>query len=120
MGNYLPFIAFVLVIIGLITFAARARRRQAYAQTVRAENISVGTEVMTTSGLYGIVVARNDEESVQLSIAPGVEVKWAFAALRDVASLPTAYRTAEANDEVRPSLHKSERTDPAGGLDPNP
>ena len=39
---------------------------------------------MTTSGLYGTVVARNDDETVTLSIAPGVEVKWAFAALRDV------------------------------------
>jgi hypothetical protein len=27
-----------------------------------------------------------------MSIAPGVEVKWALAALRDVASLPVEYR----------------------------
>ena len=52
----------------------------------------VGSEVMTTSGLYGTVVAVGEDDTVTLSIAPGVEVKWAFAALRDVASLPAQYR----------------------------
>jgi Preprotein translocase subunit YajC len=48
---------------------------------------------MTTSGLYGTVTAVNQEDdTVLLSIAPGVEVKFAFAALRDAASLPTQYR----------------------------
>jgi preprotein translocase subunit YajC len=47
---------------------------------------------MTTSGLYGTVVSKNDDGSVQLSIAPGVEVKWATAALRDAPSLAEGYR----------------------------
>lgn len=90
--SYLPYVLFAVVILGLLAFSARARRRQAEAETQRSENITVGTEVMTTSGLYGVVVARNDDESVQLSIAPGVEVKWAFAALREVDTLPSRYR----------------------------
>ncbi len=70
---------------------------------MRAERIGVGTEVMTTSGLYGTVVGRHDDGTVTLSIAPGVEVKWALAALRDAASVPTQYRraidrTAESSD----------------------
>ncbi len=90
--KYLPLILFVVVVVGLLAFSARARRRQSAADETRRENIRVGTQVMTTSGLYGTVVARNeDDESVQLSIAPGVEVKWAFAALRDVESLPARY-----------------------------
>jgi preprotein translocase subunit YajC len=92
--NYLPFLVFVIVIGGLLAFSARARRRQASAQAAQAERIGVGSEVMTTSGLYGTVVVRNDDETVQMSIAPGVEVKWAIAALRDVKSLPTQYRRA--------------------------
>ena len=98
MNSWLPFALFVLVVIGLIVFTGRARRRQRQADLTRADTITVGTEVMTTSGLYGTVVARNDEDSVQLLIAPGIEVKWAFAALRDVASLPQAYRPAEHAD----------------------
>jgi len=100
--NYLPYVLFAVVILGLLAFSARARRRQADAEAQRSTDITVGTEVMTTSGLYGVVVARNDDESVQLSIAPGVEVKWAFAALRDIDSLPQRYRPAERDGSDSP------------------
>jgi preprotein translocase subunit YajC len=96
--NYLPFLAFVLVIGGLLAFSARARRRQSQAQAAQVERIGVGSEVMTTSGLYGTVVVRNEDETVQMSIAPGVEVKWAIAALRDVKSLPAQYRRAGTSE----------------------
>lgn len=92
MNSIIPFVIFVVVIIGLFAFSARARRRQAQVQLERASRIAVGSEVMTTSGLYGTVVARNDDDSVLLSIAPGVEVRWALAALRDLESLPMEYR----------------------------
>jgi preprotein translocase subunit YajC len=95
-----PFLVFMLVVIGLLVFSARARRRQAVAQVERAERIAVGSEVMTTSGLYGTVVARNDDETVLLRIAPGVEVKWALAALRDMASLPVEYRPGTERDDA--------------------
>jgi preprotein translocase subunit YajC len=91
-SSFIPFLVFILVIGGLVAFSARARRRQAQVQLERAEKIGIGTEVMTTSGLYGTVVARNDDDSVLLSIAPGVEVRWALAALRDLESLPREYR----------------------------
>jgi preprotein translocase subunit YajC len=91
--SLIPFLVFLLVVVGLLVFSARARRRQARLQVDRSQRIGVGSEVMTTSGLYGTVVARNEDETVIMSIAPGVEVKWALAALRDVASLPQQYRT---------------------------
>lgn len=91
----MPFVVVVAVLFGLMALAARNRRRHSEAEVARANAISVGTDVMTTSGLYGTVVARNDDDSVQLSIAPGVEVRWAAAALRDVAELPDRYRPQE-------------------------
>jgi preprotein translocase subunit YajC len=90
--SLIPFVVFMLVVVGLLVFSARARRRQAVQQVERSEKIDVGSEVMTTSGLYGTVVSRNEDDTVIMSIAPGVEVKWALAALRDVASLPAQYR----------------------------
>jgi preprotein translocase subunit YajC len=82
-----------LLIVGLLVlFSQRARRRQAAAESARAAAIGFGSEVMTTSGLYGTVVALHDDDTVQLAIAPGVEVRWARAALRDASSLPEAYR----------------------------
>ena len=100
MNSLVPFLLFLVVIVGLIAFSARARRRQAAVAEERAERIGVGSEVMTTSGLYGTVVARNDDDTVMMSVAPGVEVRWALAALRDVESLPAQYRGTpdERND----------------------
>jgi preprotein translocase subunit YajC len=106
MSAVLPYLIFILVVIGLLGFAARARRRQSQTQADQASRISVGSNVMTTSGLYGTVVARNDDDSVQMSIAPGVEVRWALAALRDVESLP-------------PRFH-IDRDDPADALEDSP
>lgn len=102
MSHWLPLALFVLVVVGLIVFTARARRRQRDADSVRSESITVGTEVMTTSGLYGTVLARHDDDSVQLQIAPGVQVKWAFAALRDVSTLPQTYRPTDTEDSDTP------------------
>ncbi len=94
MNSLITLVIFVVVVVALLAFSARARRRQAAVAAERAEQITVGSEVMTTSGLYGTVVARNDDETVLLSIAPGVEVRWALAALRDLESLPAQYRGA--------------------------
>jgi preprotein translocase subunit YajC len=90
--KYLPVLLLVVFIVGLVYFSSRTRRRQAMAEERRREDIRVGTKVMTTSGLYGTVVSINEDDSVQLSIAAGVEVKWTLAALRDLDSLPGRYR----------------------------
>lgn len=91
--KFLPFVILIVLFVGLLAFSARNRRRQAADEIGRAERIRIGTEVMTTSGLYGTVTAKNEDEgTVRLSIAPGVEVTWAAAALRDAESLSGSYR----------------------------
>jgi hypothetical protein len=50
---------------------------------------------MTTSGLYGVIRSIDGQnDTVELEIAPGVTVRWAFPALRDAESLPDRYRGA--------------------------
>lgn len=90
--NYWPYLAVFGLLVLFMLFSRRTRRRQLAEEQARADRIGFGTEVMTTSGLYGTVTGRNDDDTVQLLIAPGVEVRWAVAALRDVASLPDRYR----------------------------
>ena len=90
--HYLSLLVPLLLIVLLFGFSARARRRQAATQASQTERIAVGSEVMTTSGLHGTVVAKNADGTAHLSIAPGVEVRWELAALRDVAALPDRYR----------------------------
>src|SRR6476661_9804590 len=81
-----------------MVISVRNRKRALAEEAVRVARIDVGTEVMTTSGLYGTVVAKHDDGTVLLSIAPGVEVKWAAAALRDAPSLADNYRRGLDDD----------------------
>jgi preprotein translocase subunit YajC len=105
--NYWPYVVLLVLLAVMLMISQRNRRRQASQAEALASKIGFGTEVMTTSGLYGTVVARNEDDTVQLAIAPGVEVKWAVAALRDVASLPPRYRKGASgpsdtmDDDVR-------------------
>ncbi|MBV9592197.1 MAG: preprotein translocase subunit YajC [Actinobacteria bacterium] len=109
--NYVSLIIVALVVVGLLAFARRARARQQLQQNQQRERIGFGTEVMTTSGLYGTVVGINQDDTVQLSIAPGVEVKWAMAALRDAATLPERYQ---------PGLGVGPADEPEGPSAPRP
>jgi preprotein translocase subunit YajC len=97
----LPLIVLALLLLAMLLFTRRNRERAASQQAKLRERITFGSQVMTTSGLYGTVTSVNGDDTVQLSIAPGVEVKWAIAALRDVESLPNQYREALAPEEEK-------------------
>ena len=58
------------------------RNRMKQAQQLQSQ-VQVGQEVMTTSGLYGRVVALA-EDSVVLEVAPGVEMRYARGAVARV------------------------------------
>jgi preprotein translocase subunit YajC len=100
--NAWPYVIIVVLLAGMLLLSLRNRRRQAAEEMVRTSRIAVGTQVMTTSGLYGTVVARNDDGTVLLSVAPGIEVKWAAAALRDATSLADTYRRGLDDAPERP------------------
>jgi preprotein translocase subunit YajC len=91
-NKYLPLILLAAVFVGLFLVNRRNRQRAASADAARREKIRPGSEVMTTSGLYGTVVSMNADDTVLLSIAPEVEVRWALAALREMTELPDRYR----------------------------
>lgn len=93
--SLLPIVLLALLLAGMVAFTRRNRTRASAADQQRRQNLVPGSEVMTTSGLYGTVVAVNaEDDSVLMSIAPGVEVKWTIAALRIVGELPPRYRHA--------------------------
>jgi preprotein translocase subunit YajC len=93
--NWLPFVAIVLLLGGAMLFTSRQRQRAAAREAGLRERLHVGSNVMTTSGLYGVIRSIDEQtDTVELEIAPGVSVRWAFAALRDAESLPDRYRGA--------------------------
>src|ERR1700712_5723918 len=97
MNSLLPIIIVIFLLVAM-TLSRRNRQRALAEQQHRREEIRFGTEVVTTSGLYGTVVGINDDDTVQLAIAPGVEVKWVVAALQDVASIPPKPASAYADE----------------------
>lgn len=112
------YVVILILLFGMLFVSQNKRRRQMAQELVRLDNISFGDEVMTTSGLYGTVVGRNDDETVQLAIAPGVEVKWAVAALRDPESLPARYRKGFAGGPPADHPEADPGPDTPGGFDP--
>lgn len=132
MTQILPLLILAALLVAMMAFSRRTKQRAAQADSLRRERITTGTEVMTTSGLYGTVVSVNEDGSVLLSIAPGVEVRWTLAALREVGELPDQYRgpiaaapepgdarAPQRSELSRPAAAKS-RKRRAGSEGPNP
>ena len=87
--EYFPLIMLVLLAVLLFVLPARQRRTmQARAQALQ-ESLTVGTPVMTTSGIHG-TVARLDETTVDLELAPGVVVTFVRPAIMEIRQPVTA------------------------------
>ena len=75
----------LLVLAAVVLFVLPARQRkkmQAQAQALQ-ESLTIGTPVMTTSGIHGTVAALG-ERTVDLELAPGVVVTFARPAIMEV------------------------------------
>jgi preprotein translocase subunit YajC len=83
MESLLPLLVLALAFFVLIVLPMRTRNRQLQATRRMQAGLAVGTEVMTTSGLFGRVVGLTDD-TVDLEVAPGVVVRWARAAIAEV------------------------------------
>jgi preprotein translocase subunit YajC len=79
----------LLVLFVLPLFLASRKQKRLVAQQQELQNsMEPGDEVMTTSGLYAIVVGTDDEDTIDLEIAPGVRTKWLRAAVREKVQPP--------------------------------
>ena len=83
MEQYFPFILLALAVLLLFVLPARQRKRMAAQAQRLQESLSVGTPVMTTSGLHGTVAALG-EKTIDIEIAPGVVVTFARPAILEV------------------------------------
>jgi preprotein translocase subunit YajC len=92
LSSEVTLIVVVVIVVVLLLLARRSRAKIVSREQEVRRHVEFGSEVMTTSGLYGTVVGINDDDSVQLAIAPGVQVRWTIAALRPIETLPARYR----------------------------
>ena len=67
----------------LFVLPARQRKRMQAQTQAMQESLTIGTPVMTTSGLHG-TVAGLGEKTVDLEIAPGVVVTFARPAILEI------------------------------------
>ena len=90
-----------LIIILVLAFGAmwlmtnRTRKQQRKAGDFRA-NLEVGQEVMTGSGLYGTIVAL-DDDTITLESTPGNRSRWIRAAISKLVE-PPVVEEATADD----------------------
>jgi preprotein translocase subunit YajC len=78
-----PLILLALMVLLLFVLPARARKRMQLQTQAMQASLTVGTPVMTTSGIHGTVAALGDK-TVDLEVAPGVVVTFARQAVLEV------------------------------------
>ncbi|GGM72294.1 preprotein translocase subunit YajC [Longimycelium tulufanense] len=77
----------LIILIALPLFLSARKQKKAYQQMQQLQrSLQPGDRVMTTSGLYGTVVDSEDDETIDLELAPGVVTTWARAAVREKAN----------------------------------
>jgi preprotein translocase subunit YajC len=91
--QYFPIIVLALLALMLFVLPARQRKRMQTQAQAMQNSLTIGTPVMTTSGLHGTVAALG-ETTVDLEIAPGVVATFARPAILEVR------KPADGSDDV--------------------
>jgi preprotein translocase subunit YajC len=91
----------ILAVFGLVIylFVLRPQRSRMRKAQQQQRELSLGSQVMTASGMFGTVAAIEDD-AVLIEIAPGVTTRWARAAIGRVVEPAEA-----AGLEENPSTH---------------
>ena len=82
-SSILPLVFIGLIFVAMYFLMIRPQRRRLREQQDMQRSISEGDEVLTTSGVYGFVVAM-DDDVVWLEIAENVEIRIAKGAISKV------------------------------------
>ena len=81
----------------------RPQQKRARAQQALVNSIQVGDEVMTTSGMFGIISEIDEEEgTLELEIAPGTRIRMVRSGIARRLTEDDDY-DAESEDEDQPS-----------------
>ncbi|GAB7189831.1 hypothetical protein NUM3379_05370 [Kineococcus sp. NUM-3379] len=82
-----PQLLFLLLMLGLLFLMFSRSRKQQKAQQQLLGSLGPGAHVMTSSGLYGTVVAVEGDDMV-LEVASGVRMRWTRRAVARVVDAP--------------------------------
>ena len=99
--EYFPLIMLAVLAVLLFVLPARQRKKMQEQAAAMQASLSIGTPVMTTSGLHGTVAGLADT-TIDLEIAPGVVVTFARQAILEVRR-PAGGTMAVGDDPARPA-----------------
>jgi preprotein translocase subunit YajC len=92
---------FALLAVAFFFLIVRPQRRQLAARRALIQAVEVGDEIITAGGIYAVVLSI-DEDTMQVEIAPGVEMTLAREAVarrrEDPAPAPETIDLSGAND----------------------
>jgi preprotein translocase subunit YajC len=97
------FVMFALIGGLFYFFLLRPQQRRAKAQQALVNSVDVGDEIVTTAGIYGTITSIDEDEgTVTVQIAPGVEIHMLRAGIGRLSSEPEdddAYDEDDAYDD---------------------
>ncbi len=90
----------LLIPFAMYFFMIRPQRRRMREQQELQRSIEVGDEVITTSGVYGVITGEDGESRFWLEIDDDVQIRIARAAISGKSSLDDDATDADADDTV--------------------
>lgn len=97
---------FALLAVAFFFLIVRPQRRQLAARRALIRAVEVGDEIITAGGIYAVVLSI-DEDTMQVEIAPGVEMKLAREAVArrrdDPVPGPDTIDLSDTNDASDPT-----------------
>jgi preprotein translocase subunit YajC len=101
-GGGSPVILLLLLGMPVMLFLMmRSQRRKASQQQKLQHSAGIGSEIMTTAGIFGTIVDEDEDEgTIILEIAPGTQIKLIRGAISRVVSEDEDYDEDDDDDEV--------------------
>jgi preprotein translocase subunit YajC len=98
-SGLLTFLPFILIIAAFYFLMIRPQSKRRREEQAMQSALSVGDEIRTAGGLYGTVVAM-DDESVTIEASPGVELRYVRGAIARVITKVDEPEDEESAEEV--------------------
>src|SRR6185312_13345348 len=112
------FVMFALIGGLFYFFLLRPQQRRVKAQQALVNSVDVGDEIVTTAGIYGTITSIDEDEgTVTVQIAPGVEIHMLRAGIGRLANEPEdedAYD--EDDDDAYDDEDASDQPDQSGQI----
>jgi preprotein translocase subunit YajC len=116
-GSGFIFIVVIAVLVVWLLFVRPQRKKQTEAQKMVSQ-LQVGDEVLTAGGIYGTILAIDDDE-ITVEIAPQTQVRVARRAIAGVMTEPEPDAEPEESDEPEVAAAEAESAEdrPAQDVD---